>query len=68
MTQVAKKAPKPTSKYKTDDKQVHKAAKVIIRDINKRYGKLLKKLAQEWEFQINLCSTLFLVTEACWRH
>ncbi len=47
MSQVVKNAPKSVSKYKTNDKQVHQAAKVIIRDINKRYGKLLKKLAQE---------------------
>lgn len=47
MAQIAKKTSKPTSKYKTDDKQVHEAAKTIISDINKRYGKLLKKLARE---------------------
>lgn len=47
MSQVVKSAPRPTSKYKTNDRQVNKAAKIIIRDINKRYGKLLKKLAQE---------------------
>ena len=68
MAQIAKKTSKPTSKYKTDDKQVHKAAKIIISDINKRYGKLLKKLAREWESQINLYYTLFLATETCWRH
>ncbi len=47
MSQVVKSASKSASKYKTNDKQVHQAAKAIIRDINKRYGKLLKKLAQE---------------------
>lgn len=47
MSQVVKSVPKSVSKYKTNDQQVHRAAKVIIRDINKRYGKLLKKLAQE---------------------
>ena len=39
--------PKTVSKYKTNDRQVNKAARIIVRDINKRYGKLLKKLAQE---------------------
>ena len=47
MSQVVKNTSKSVSKYKTNDKQVHKAAKVIVRDISKRYGKLLKKLAQE---------------------
>lgn len=48
MAQVIKNAPKTVSKYKTNDRQVNKAARIIVRDINKRYGKLLKKLAQEW--------------------
>lgn len=48
MAQVVKNTPKTVSKYKTNDRQANKAARIIVRDINKRYGKLLKKLAQEW--------------------
>lgn len=47
MAQVVKNTPKTVSKYKTNDRQANKAARIIVRDINKRYGKLLKKLAQE---------------------
>lgn len=45
MPQTTKNKPKTVSKYKTSDKQVNRAAKIIVSDINKRYGKLLKKLA-----------------------
>ena len=47
MSQATKTTQQPTSKYATNNKQVDDIAKVIVQSLNKRYGKLLKKLAKE---------------------